>query len=104
MSHDGAAAEKAAEARQDKRSRQPSLVRRVIPIPGTMGRGRTTVRHFSGLLLGGYIARVESLRRQGRRGPLFAFERLGGAICAIFVNPEIAAEPFPVQLRRRLEG
>jgi len=77
--------------------------RAYINIPGLARRGRTTVRQIVSLILGGFVASVESSRRRGGRGLFF---RLRGALawlCLRFVDPEIAMQPFPIQLRLRLE-
>ncbi len=78
--------------------------RRTLSIPSLARRGRTTLRHFVLLLAGGYIAWVETRRqRTGGRGILFRFQASAASLCRLFVDPEMAAEPFPIQLRRRLE-
>lgn len=56
------------------------------------------------LLLGGYIAWVEARRsRLGGRSIIFRVQAAFAWFCRLFVDEEIAALPFPVQLRRRLE-
>ena len=103
MSQDPTVVEKSAETRAERHARQPSLVRRVIPIPGVMGRGRTTGRHFSGLLLGGYIAWGRDRRRRGARGLFYRVQAIIAGFCWLVVDHELVKEPFPVQMRRRLE-
>jgi ubiquinone biosynthesis protein len=87
---------------QDIPVQRPAAVRKVIPIPGIVGRGRTTLRHFIALLLGGYIAWVRARRRGGANGLLYRLQALLAALCRPFVG-ELSRQPFPVQLRRRLE-
>ncbi len=74
--------------------RPPSLLRRAF----------ITYRHLDGLLLGGFVARVRHLKTTGQgKGVGFLIQR----VAAFFVRPLVARalvkEPFPVQLRRRLE-
>jgi len=78
--------------------------RRMISIPSLARRGRTTLRHFVLLLAGGYISWLEARRdATGGRGLLFRLQSFMASLCRIFVDPEMAALPFPVQLRKRLE-
>jgi ubiquinone biosynthesis protein len=72
-------------------------------MPDLARRGRITIRHFAGLLLGGFIAHVEARRRRGARGLLHGVQRFGAWWCRRLVAKEYADQPFPVQLRRRLE-
>jgi len=74
-----------------------------VTIPSVARRGRTTVRHFVQLLLGGYVSTVEARRRRGDRGLLFRLRAGVARACRLFVDDEIARQPFPVQLRRRME-
>lgn len=74
-----------------------------ITIPGLARRGRTTLRHFVLLLLGGYVSGVEERRRRGERGLLMRLRRVVAWFCRLFVDDEIARQPFSVQLRQRLE-
>jgi ubiquinone biosynthesis protein len=77
--------------------------RAYINIPGLARRGRTTVRQVMSLLLGGYVASVEASRRRGGRGLFFRMRATLAWVFRRFLDPEIAKQPFPVQLRRRLE-
>ncbi len=88
--------------------RKPESRRRVdrrayINIPGLARRGRATIRQVASLLFGGYVASVESSRRRGGRGLLFRFRAMVAWVFRLFLDPEIASQPFPVQLRIRLE-
>ncbi len=74
-----------------------------IKIPGLARRGRATMRQVVSLLFGGYVASVESSRRRGGRGLLFRFRAMIAWVFRRFLDPEIAGQPFPVQLRIRLE-
>jgi len=88
------------------RAREPrrrSGRRAYINIPGLARRGRTTVRQVVSLLLGGYVATVEASRRRGGRGLFFRMRATLAWVFRRFLDPEIADQPFPVQLRRRLE-
>jgi ubiquinone biosynthesis protein len=72
--------------------------------PGLLRRAFTTYRHLNGLLLGGVVARARHLKatRQGKGVGFLVLRAV-----AFFVRPLVARslvkEPFPVQLRRRLE-
>jgi len=55
------------------------------------------------LLAGGYVAHVEARERLGARGPVHRLRKLFVPPCQLFVAPTIASQPFPVQLRMRLE-
>ncbi len=83
--------------------RRRSPRRGFVTIPGLARRGRTTLRHFVLLLLGGYVAGVEERRRRGDRGLLFRLRLVIAWCCRLLVNDDIARQPFPVQLRQRLE-
>jgi len=77
---------------------------RHISLPSIARRGRETARQFFLLLLGGFIAWVESRRKKTRgRGLVFRLQTLLARICRIFVEEDMADLPFPVQLRKRLE-
>ena len=87
-----------------KPGRRPSRRQRVISIPSLARRGRATLRQFVLLLLGGFIAYVEARRRRtGGRGFFFRGQSAVATLCRLVVAPEFADQPFPVQLRRRLE-
>jgi len=77
--------------------------RRYATIPGLARRGRTTIRHFVLLLLGGYVAWVEDLRRRGIRGWFFRMRAVPAWFFRRILGKEFSGQPFPVQLRRRLE-
>lgn len=71
---------------------------------GLISRLITTWRHFLGLLFGGVAAYVRAQREEGSgRGLKFLLLRLVAALTAPFVSGDLRREPFPVQLRRRLE-
>ena len=84
-------------------SRRRTSRRAYINIPGLARRGRTTLRHVVALVSGGYVALVEQSRRQGGRGVLFRLRAMLAWVLRRFVDKEIVSQPFPVQLRRRLE-
>lgn len=74
-----------------------------VTIPGLARRGRTTLRHFVQLLLGGYVSAVEERRRRGERGLLFRIRAAVARAFGLFVERDLAVQPFAVQLRQRLE-
>lgn len=76
----------------------------MISIPSLARRGRATFRQFIQLLAGGYIAVVEASREKtGGRGLIFRSQVTVAWVFRIFVDSDYADQPFPVQLRRRLE-
>jgi ubiquinone biosynthesis protein len=68
----------------------PGLVRRII----------TTHRHLAGLALGGLVAWARQENGNGRR---FLPLRAAAWLARPLVRRDLVDEPFPVQLRRRLE-
>lgn len=75
-----------------------------LPRQGLFRRFLTTHRHLFGLIFGALSADVEIKRRDGTgRGVLFFFERLLNACTRPFLDRGLRDQPFPVQLRRRLE-
>ena len=74
-----------------------------IAPPGVVRRYFTTQRHFWGLLLGAYVARVRHQRAQGRGGLRYVPQRILATVVRVFVKRTLVDLPFPVQLRRRLE-
>ncbi len=82
--------------------RRPDRVR-TIGIPALARRGRTTIRHFVLLLLGGYVAWIEEQRRRGVRGWFFRLRASVSWVFRRFIGREFVDQPFPVQLRRRME-
>lgn len=77
--------------------------RAYVNIPGLARRGRATLSQVIALLFGGYVSSVEVSRRRGGRGLLFRLRALPAWIIRLFLNKEIVSQPFPVQLRMRLE-
>ncbi len=55
------------------------------------------------LLFGGYSGWIKTRRQRGARGLLFRMQAITAWVLRRFISPEIAALPFPAQLRRRLE-
>ncbi len=85
--------------RDAARSRRPEGVPPVPPPPGLVRRALTANRHLLGLLAGGLVAYAEP-RRHGRRRRLASW---AAALVRPFVRRDLVHEPFPIQLRRRLE-
>lgn len=72
--------------------------------PGLLRRLLTTHRHFAGLVFGGLGAWVAAQRPRERRGLKFWSARLAAAAGRPFVAKRYVDEPFPRQLRKRLEA
>ncbi len=99
----GAIAEQAAGQADALRARGFEVMRAVRP-SGLFRRLLTTWRHFLGLLYGGLGAYVRACREDGTgRGLKFLLLRGLAAVTSPFVDRRLRDEPFPVQLRRRLE-
>lgn len=73
--------------------------------PGLVRRYFTTQRHLSGLVMGGVIAYVRAKKQSEEpgRGLVFFLLRILAVFFYPLVNRKLAKEPFPIQLRRRLE-
>lgn len=74
-----------------------------INIPDLARRGRTTLRHMSALVVGGFVASVDADREHGAAGFVFRLRVLIAALVRPFLDREIRALPYPAQLRKRLE-
>jgi len=83
------------------RRRRPR--RDYINIPDLARRGRTTLRHISALVFGGFVASVDAARNRGDTGMFFRFRAFVAIFIRPFIDHEIRALPYPAQLRRRLE-
>jgi ubiquinone biosynthesis protein len=74
------------------------------PIPGLLRRFLTTQRHVVALLAGGLVAHVSAARARGEaRGIRFALAASVAWVARALIRRDLRDEPFPVQLRRRLE-
>ena len=71
--------------------------------PGLARRLFTTHRHLSGILIGALDAAVADLPARRRRGLLYRTQVVARAITRPFLSRKLRHEPFPVQLRKRLE-
>jgi len=71
--------------------------------PGLIHRFFTTHRHLSGLLAGGFVAEVRRRRRERGGGLALLPAAALAALLWPFLKRELRGQPFPVQLRRRLE-
>jgi ubiquinone biosynthesis protein len=99
----GAIAEQAAGQADALRARGYEVMQTWRP-QGLFRRLLITWRHFLGLLFGGLAAQIRSQREEGiGRGLRFLLLRLLAALTRPLVARELRDEPFPVQLRRRLE-
>jgi ubiquinone biosynthesis protein len=85
----------------ERRSRKSR--RAYVNIPGLARRGRATLRQVIALLFGGFVSSVEVSRSRGGRGFLFRLRAMSAWIIRLFLDKEIVSQPFPVQLRMRLE-
>ncbi len=72
--------------------------------PGLVRRFLTTTRHFTGLLFGGVNAAAKSRKKGKRHGLGFQSLRLVALVSRPFVAKRFRNQPFPQQLRRRLEA
>lgn len=77
----------------------PRLVE--TPPPGLVGRYFVTQKHTLGLIFGGLHAWVRSRHAPYPRG--YRLAKIASFFTRPFVDRELLALPFPVQLRRRLE-
>ncbi len=97
----GAIAEPATE--EELRERGFELARVTAP-PGIVSRIYATYRHFLGLLFGGTAAWVRGRKADGtNRGAKYYVAWLVALVTWPFVDKELRAQRFEVQLRRRLE-
>lgn len=71
--------------------------------PGLLRRFLTTHRHLTGLLAGGFVAEVRRRRREAGGGLTLLPAALFATLLWPFLKRELRGQPFPVQLRRRLE-
>jgi ubiquinone biosynthesis protein len=75
----------------------------LAPYRGAVRRFFVVYRHVVGLLMGGHIAYVRSLPEVKKTGMRSPGKRLLAWILTPFVQSDLRDQPFPVQLRRRLE-
>ena len=73
------------------------------PPPGLLRRFFTTQRHAVALLAGGLVAYVADARARGVGGIRLALARALAWLVRPLIRRDLRDEPFPVQLRRRLE-
>ncbi len=83
--------------------RRRSSRRGYINIPDLARRGRTTVRHISALVFGGYVASVDSAKRRGGTGYFYRTRAFFAFFIRPFLDKDIRQLPYPAQLRKRLE-
>ena len=89
----------AASSSDDRVGDFPLLVE--TPPPGLVGRYFGTQKHVLGLIGGGLNAWVRSRNPPYPRG--YGLARFAAFCARPFLDKELLALPFPVQLRRRLE-
>ena len=70
---------------------------------GLLRRFLVTHRHLLGLAAGGLAAWLREVPPEDRRRPGILLLRACAAAGGLFVDRRLRGEPFPVQLRRRLE-
>lgn len=73
------------------------------PVPGLFRRFLTTQRHLLGLALGGLVASSRRPPRGPFRRTRRAFRWIAAQPAKLFVRKDLRRQPFPVQLRRRME-
>jgi ubiquinone biosynthesis protein len=73
------------------------------PPPGLLRRFVTTQRHVAALIAGGVVAHVAAARARGEGGVRLALARVLAWLVRPLIRRDLRDEPFPVQLRRRLE-
>jgi len=83
--------------------RRRSSRRGYINIPDLARRGRTTLRHISALVFGGFIASVDSAKRRGGTGYFYRTRAFVAFFIRPFLDKDIRQLPYPAQLRKRLE-
>lgn len=77
---------------------------RVGKPPGLFRRITATAHHFGGLALGALVASVRRRKSEGTlRGPWSWVERVMAVAARPFLDKRLVEQPFPVQLRKRLE-
>ena len=74
-----------------------------INIPDLARRGRTTLRHISALVFGGYVATVDASRKRGATGLFYRSRAFVAFFIRPFLDEDIRELPYPEQLRKRLE-
>lgn len=71
--------------------------------PGIVRRFLVTTRHLIALLAGALIDWVRTRRPEDRSGLVFRIRQIFSLFARLLIAPSMARQPFPVQLRRRLE-
>ncbi len=71
--------------------------------PGLLRRFFTTQRHMNGLLLGALVDHVRTRKGSARRGLAFRLMQMAAFFARPWIKRSLRRQPFPVQLRRRLE-
>ena len=75
----------------------------LAPYRGAFRRFFTVARHVIGLLMGGHVAYVRSLPDVQKTGFRSLGKRALAWVLGFLVRSDLRGQPFPVQLRRRLE-
>ncbi len=88
----------------DRQVRAVPRARATGRAPGLLRRMAQTWRHVLGLAAGGLTAWVRRRRAEpGPRGAAYPLARVASVLVYPFLDHDIVDQPFPVQLRRRLE-
>ncbi|MCU0302584.1 MAG: AarF/UbiB family protein [Thermoanaerobaculales bacterium] len=91
------------EAEPERVDRRRRARRGFITIPDLARRGRTTLRHVTALVFGGWVASVDAAKRRGETGFFHRLRLLSALFIRPFLDRDIRRLPFPEQFRRRLE-
>lgn len=73
------------------------------PAHGLLRRLFTTIRHFLGLLAGALVSYTRFMPERNRHGLRYVVAKVLGWLTLPFLDRTLAKQPFPIQLRRRLE-
>ncbi len=94
---------KQAQMHREGREKSPYKIDPLAPYKGVFRRFFLINRHVIGLLLGGLIAFRNSMPKERKKGLRSFWVRFLALLFTPFVKKSLRSEPFPVQLRRRLE-
>ncbi|MCB1044506.1 MAG: AarF/ABC1/UbiB kinase family protein [Acidobacteria bacterium] len=72
-------------------------------VPGLFRRLLTTLHHIVALGCGGYVRSVHKRKKNGAKGLRFLIARFSAFWMRLFLDRSLTQQPFPIQLRVRLE-